>query len=223
MGTAATLPKALVAIPAPERAGELARALGRLSIVPTLAFTAEQALGCLGSDRYDVVVIDAAVGAGGLDAHFRAAANGALVSLGAPDAVFPADLDADAPVDLVAARAAAVAAGFGARSSARVLSHGPLELRFATRTATWCSEPMALTPAQFRILVALAAAGGAVVTARELAVMLWGKWLAGDDDRLFAHIRRIRKLIEPDPSRPRFLLTVRGEGYRLAETNDRRL
>jgi two-component system response regulator RegX3 len=39
----------------------------------------------------------------------------------------------------------------------------------------------------------------------------------GDPERLFAHIRRIRKKIEPAPSHPAFLLTVRGEGFRLAD------
>jgi DNA-binding response OmpR family regulator len=92
-----------------------------------------------------------------------------------------------------------------------------MELDLARRQAWWHLEPLALTPLQFRLMSLLILAGGAVVTTEELSRALWGTALPSDAERLFAHIRRIRKRIEPDPARPQFLLTVRGEGFRLAE------
>jgi hypothetical protein len=96
------------------------------------------------------------------------------------------------------------------------VSWGPLRLDPSRRQAWWGSEPLLLTPAQFRILTVLVGAAGAVVTNRELARRVWGSEGHLDGERIFAHIRRIRKKIEADPANPRFLLTVRGEGFRLA-------
>ena len=99
----------------------------------------------------------------------------------------------------------------------RPLRWGPLELDVARRIASWRGERISLTALQFRILEVLILAAGGVVTPAELSRRVWGDESFEDRERVTAHVRRIRKLIEPDPSRPRFLLAVRGEGFRLAE------
>jgi DNA-binding response OmpR family regulator len=60
-------------------------------------------------------------------------------------------------------------------------------------------------------------AAGAVVDPNDLSRQLWGRESFSDGERILAHVRRIRRKIEDDSSRPAFLLTVRGEGYRLAD------
>jgi two-component system KDP operon response regulator KdpE len=94
---------------------------------------------------------------------------------------------------------------------------GPLELDIGRRQAKWEGQPLRLTPLQFRIMEVMMLAAGHVVTQAELSRRLWGDSLFDDNERVQAHIRRIRQKIETDSSRPKFLLTVRGEGYRLAD------
>ena len=98
-----------------------------------------------------------------------------------------------------------------------VLMWGDFELDVRRREASWQGDPVALTPIEFRLMEVLILAGGDVVTVDELTRRLWGDIAFRDDQRLHAHVRRIRKKIERDPSDPGFLLTVRGHGYRLAD------
>lgn len=63
----------------------------------------------------------------------------------------------------------------------------------------------------------LAEAGGRVVDRRDIFDSVWGAGFFGDERALDVYIRLIRKKIEPDPARPRYVHTVRGVGYRLAE------
>ena len=76
-----------------------------------------------------------------------------------------------------------------------------------------------VTPVQFRILAALVRAKGGVMSKEQLQGEAWPLSVPDDGERLVAHIRRIRTKLEPDPSRPRFLLTARGEGFRLADSS----
>jgi len=70
---------------------------------------------------------------------------------------------------------------------------------------------------EFDILRLLAEAAGRVVERQPLFASVWGPSFYGDERALDVYIRMIRKKIEPDPSRPMYLHTVRGVGYRLAE------
>jgi len=97
------------------------------------------------------------------------------------------------------------------------LTWGPLHLDVARRIASWHGRNIQLTPIQFRIMEVLILAGGSVVTPPELSRRIWGGEAFSDGERILQHIRRIRKKIEETPSLPSFLLTVRGEGYRLAD------
>jgi DNA-binding response OmpR family regulator len=75
-----------------------------------------------------------------------------------------------------------------------------------------------LTKTEFRLLCTLAAAGGQVVTREQLLQRVWEYGYFGDTRLLDVHIRRLRRKIEPDPSQPTHVLTVRGVGYRAAAT-----
>lgn len=93
---------------------------------------------------------------------------------------------------------------------------GGLELDLRTHQARWHGRPLHLTTVQFRIMEVLVMATGALVTTEQLSRRVWGDSSFDDRDRLVAHIRRIRKLIEQDSAMPQFLLRVRGRGFRLA-------
>jgi DNA-binding response OmpR family regulator len=71
-----------------------------------------------------------------------------------------------------------------------------------------------LTKTEFRLLSTLATARGAVVTREQLLERVWDYGYFGDTRLLDVHIRRLRRKIEPDPGRPRLIVTVRGVGYR---------
>lgn len=92
---------------------------------------------------------------------------------------------------------------------------GELELDVRTHQARWNAKPLRLTTLQFRIMEVLALATGALVTDEDLSRRVWGDAAFADRERLVAHIRRIRRLIESDPARPKFLVRVRGKGFRL--------
>jgi DNA-binding response OmpR family regulator len=93
---------------------------------------------------------------------------------------------------------------------------GPAPHGRRAREAWWAARRLPLTSMQFRLLATLVLAEGCVVPTLEVSRRAFGSAVAHDGERVHAHVRRIRKLIEADPSNPRFLLTVRGEGFRLA-------
>lgn len=77
-------------------------------------------------------------------------------------------------------------------------------------------EPVRLTPNEFRLLAALLEERGDTVTHRELIARVWGPDLLSAKHYLRVYIRQLREKLEPNPSQPRIIQTVRGGGYRLA-------
>ena len=78
------------------------------------------------------------------------------------------------------------------------------------------SGELSLTAKEFALLKKLADNRGNIVTIDALCAALWDGPMVGYENTLMVHIRRLREKIEADPSHPRYLLTVRGLGYRLA-------
>jgi two-component system KDP operon response regulator KdpE len=72
-----------------------------------------------------------------------------------------------------------------------------------------------LTPIEFRLLACLAKHLGMVVTHRELLREVWGPSHEEDTHYLRIYMKQLREKLEPDPARPRYLLTETGVGYRL--------
>jgi two-component system KDP operon response regulator KdpE len=77
-------------------------------------------------------------------------------------------------------------------------------------------QTIELTPTEFKLLVALAAAPNRVHAYRTLLSTIWGPEYLDDVDFLRVYVWRLRKKLEPDPANPRWLLTCRGFGYRFA-------
>lgn len=76
---------------------------------------------------------------------------------------------------------------------------------------------LALTATERTLLRKLAENRGHIVTYDALCAAVWGADYYGYENSLGVHIRHLREKLEPEPGRPRFLLTVRGIGYKLAK------
>ena len=72
-----------------------------------------------------------------------------------------------------------------------------------------------LTRTEFQLLVELASVPGRVFSREELLEKVWGKDYFGDGRLVDVHVRRLRKKIEPEDAKPRYVITVRGFGYKL--------
>jgi len=94
---------------------------------------------------------------------------------------------------------------------------GALEIDLARRTVQQGGEAVHLTPIEFGLLATLARHQGRLMTHRQLLQEVWGPAYANETHYLRVHVAHIRAKIEPDPSRPRYLLTDPGVGYRLSD------
>ena len=74
-----------------------------------------------------------------------------------------------------------------------------------------------LTPTEFQLLVGLAREPGRVFTRGQLLDAIHGVALESYERAIDAHVKNIRKKLEPDPGTPRYVLTVHGVGYRFAD------
>ena len=72
-----------------------------------------------------------------------------------------------------------------------------------------------LTKTEFRLLVELGSNPGRVLSREELLEQVWGQGYFGDGRLVDVHVRRLRTKIEADPANPRYVVTVRGMGYKL--------
>ena len=77
--------------------------------------------------------------------------------------------------------------------------------------------PVELTAKEFEVLALLASHPGRVYSREQIMAHLWGGDFFGEPRAADVHVQHIRKKIEPDPKNPRYIETVRGAGYKLAE------
>ena len=85
----------------------------------------------------------------------------------------------------------------------------------AARVVTRDGQPVRLTPTEWRLLEILARNAGRIVTQKELLRELRGPDLDRESHYLRVYLAQLRRKLEPDPARPRHLLTDPGIGYRL--------
>ncbi|MDQ4063941.1 MAG: response regulator transcription factor [Actinomycetota bacterium] len=86
------------------------------------------------------------------------------------------------------------------------------------RRQVWVDENRVdLTAAEFEVLRALAAHPGWVYSRQQIMEQLWDGEFYGELRTADVHVRNIRRKIETDPRKPRYILTVRGMGYKFAE------
>ena len=95
---------------------------------------------------------------------------------------------------------------------------GPVRMDVERHTVTVNGKPTALPLKEFELLEMLLRNAGRVLTRMQLIDRVWGSDYVGDTKTLDVHIKRLRAKIEPDPARPKHIVTVRGLGYKF-ETN----
>lgn len=92
---------------------------------------------------------------------------------------------------------------------------GPIDLNLATRTVSTPKGQYHMTPKQAALLDLLMRQHNQVLSRQEIMDKVWETNYLEDTRTLDVHIRWLRERIEPEPSEPRYLVTVRGKGYRL--------
>ena len=91
-----------------------------------------------------------------------------------------------------------------------------LELDLAAHRSPSAASEVHLTPTEFELLRVLMRNRGRLMTHRALLREVWGPAYEDDTQVLRVHIANLRRKIEPEPGRPRFILTDPGVGYRFA-------
>ena len=120
------------------------------------------------------------------------------------------------PQELLLRLGAVLRRVYSGRQEDDALSLGPATVHWGTGTVTRPEGEVSLTAKEFALLKKLADNRGNIVTIDALCAALWDGPMVGYENTLMVHIRRLREKIEADPSRPKYLLTVRGLGYRLS-------
>ncbi len=103
------------------------------------------------------------------------------------------------------------------QATPRIYQVGDLTLDVDRREVRLAGTPVDLTPTEFKILQVLMASPGYVFTRGELIEQALGYTYDGMDRTLDSHIKNLRRKLEDDPRNPRYIQTVYGVGYRLAE------
>ena len=96
-----------------------------------------------------------------------------------------------------------------------VVEVGDLVVDLEKRAVTMAGEPVHLTPHEFELLRVLATNEGKLLTHRALLQEVWGPGYGNESNLLHVNVSQLRRKIEPDRARPRYLLTEPGAGYRL--------
>jgi two-component system KDP operon response regulator KdpE len=92
---------------------------------------------------------------------------------------------------------------------------GELEVDLEKRSVSLGGRAVSLTPNEFRLLSLLARNEGKLLTHRTILREVWGPAYGDESHYLHVYVSQLRRKIEPDPTRPRYLLTEPGAGYRL--------
>ena len=121
------------------------------------------------------------------------------------------------PREVVARARAVLRRASGALGPANVLRGGDITLDVERRTVQVAGRPVDLTPTEFELLAALMRNPGRPLSRSQLLDATQGDAYAGYERTIDAHIKNLRRKIEPDPANPRYILTVFGVGYKFAD------
>jgi two-component system, OmpR family, KDP operon response regulator KdpE len=201
----------------------------------TVAGTARDALASVESERPDLIVLD--LGLPDMDGievcrRVRARWDTPIVVLSArgaeKDKVMALDEGADdyvtkpfGPDELLArVRAAIRRMSSGGPGDTGQLRRGDLTIDFGRNRVLRGASEIKLTPKELELLTLLARHAGQVVTHRVILKAIWGPHAVDHPEHLRVLMGQLRKKIEPDPARPRYLLTEPWVGYRFADGED---
>jgi two-component system KDP operon response regulator KdpE len=222
-----TAPSVLVVDDEPPIRRLLRTSLGAQGWRVAEAATAAEAFAQLAREQPDVVILDLGLpDRDGLDVvrELRQTSAVPIVVLSSRDAeqakVAALDLGADDYVtkpfgmdELMARLRAALRHRLQQDGAAPVFRNCGLEVDLVRRLVSANGAEVHLSPREWDILKLLVTHAGRVLTHRFILGQLWGE--GGDVQHLRVYVRQIRQKIEPDPERPRHILTETGVGYRL--------
>jgi DNA-binding response OmpR family regulator len=194
------------------------------------ARSGDEALMRVRTEAPDLVVLDLGLpGIDGLDVTRAIRRSGELpiIMLTArdeeTDRIIGLELGADdyvtkpfSPRELVA-RVRAVLRRHAGRTEAELLRAGDLSLDVPRMRVTRGDQPVELTATEFSLLASMARQPGRVFTRSQLLDAIHGVAFEAYERAIDAHVKNIRRKLEPEPHSPRYLLTVYGVGYRLAD------
>ena len=194
------------------------------------AGSGEEALMRARTEAPDLVVLDLGLpGLDGLDVTRTLRRNGEvpIIMLTArsdeTDRIIGLELGADdyvtkpfSPRELVA-RVRAVLRRHAGAGESEVLRAGDLLLDVPRMRVTRGDQAVELTATEFTLLAAMARQPGRVFTRSQLLDVIHGVAFESFERAIDAHIKNIRRKLEPEPRSPRYLLTIYGVGYRLAD------
>jgi len=92
---------------------------------------------------------------------------------------------------------------------------GMLKIDMAARRVTVCDAEVQLTPNEYELLTTMAKQAGKVLTHHQLLEGVWGRGYENEFHLLHVNISNLRRKIEPNPTRPLYIITEPGVGYRL--------
>jgi len=96
-----------------------------------------------------------------------------------------------------------------------VVEIGDLRIDLEKSAVTMAGTPVQLTPHEYRLLRLLATNEGKLMTHAAILREVWGRAYADESHYLHVYVSQLRRKIEPDPTRPRYILTEPGAGYRI--------
>ena len=105
--------------------------------------------------------------------------------------------------------------GSNARESSTDLTVGGITLNDSTKTVTVDGDPVSLTPIEYSILHLLMKNPGKVYSTKALYEAVWQEAALGSEGAVAVHIRHLREKIEINPSEPRYLKVIWGQGYKM--------
>jgi DNA-binding response OmpR family regulator len=195
------------------------------------AHDGETALAIARREQPDLIVLDLMLpGVDGLDVcrRLRLESGVPIIMLTARveevDRIVGLELGADdyitkpfSPRELVARVRATLRRANGQVGLATIIRVGDIELDTASLTATIADQPVDLTPTEFQLLATLARQPGRIFGREQLLEAVHGVAFDGYDRSVDSHIKNLRRKIEPDPRKPRYIQTVYGVGYRFTD------
>jgi DNA-binding response OmpR family regulator len=224
------MPRILIVEDEPKIAQLVRDYLENAGFTADIARDGREALSRARTQKPDLVVLDLGLpGLDGLDVTraLRRESELPIVMLTArddeADVVVGLELGADdyvtkpfSPRELVA-RVRAILRRQERAGDPELLRVGEVELDIPRMRATVGDRQVALTATEFQLLAALARQPGRIFTRSQLLDAIHGVAFESYERAIDAHVKNIRRKLEPDPREPRYLLTVYGVGYRLAD------
>jgi DNA-binding response OmpR family regulator len=202
-------------------APSFAPALEKRGYTVTVEHDAQSALKKASALEPDVVVLDAAslkTSGARMCRRLRASTNGTPILLIADKKNLP-DPNCGASVTLVTPFTARKLLNMVSRllpaDDGACLQVGPIKLNLAQKRIICGNREERVTPKQARLLEMFLRAPGQLLTRKAIIKHVWDTDYTGDTRTLDVHMSWLRSVIEPNPRKPRYLKTLRGQGYRL--------